>query len=331
MAVGPAVAGPVVRDDPGPRLGVLRLVRVPVEPATRGPVQGEHREAVRVTPLGETEGAAVCGGGELLVARHGQDASRSPPGAGYDQIRLIWRRSHPVPCQSDAPNARDSTRAPCDGGPRALTCVFLVPTATSRLPCSRLVIDTWKPRPSPTCRSSPMAEHDGTPNGYVPARHPTHDEDSWHDAADERTGRRHGRRVRRPRRDRRALPADAGHPLLRPRPADRLVRRRPDRRRVRSVTALHVLRAGRDGRDRSSPRRASSPAVGRSGLAARVPRRSRRPPGRRSPRSQPSRRRRRRTRPRRRSTSRPPGPTARDGVRDPAGAGRARRCSAPSP
>ena len=32
-----------------------------------------------------------------------------------------------------------------------------------------------------------MAEHDGTPNGYVPARHPTRDEDSWHDAADERT------------------------------------------------------------------------------------------------------------------------------------------------
>ena len=32
-----------------------------------------------------------------------------------------------------------------------------------------------------------MAEHDGTPNGYVPARHPAHDEDSWHDAADERT------------------------------------------------------------------------------------------------------------------------------------------------
>ncbi len=32
-----------------------------------------------------------------------------------------------------------------------------------------------------------MAEHDGTPNGYVPARHPARDEDSWHDAADERT------------------------------------------------------------------------------------------------------------------------------------------------
>jgi MinD-like ATPase involved in chromosome partitioning or flagellar assembly len=31
-----------------------------------------------------------------------------------------------------------------------------------------------------------MAEHDGTPNGYVPARHPSHDEDSWRDAPDER-------------------------------------------------------------------------------------------------------------------------------------------------
>jgi MinD-like ATPase involved in chromosome partitioning or flagellar assembly len=30
-----------------------------------------------------------------------------------------------------------------------------------------------------------MAEHDATPNGYVPARHPSHDEDSWHDAPDE--------------------------------------------------------------------------------------------------------------------------------------------------
>jgi MinD-like ATPase involved in chromosome partitioning or flagellar assembly len=31
-----------------------------------------------------------------------------------------------------------------------------------------------------------MAEHDGTPNGYVPARHPSHDEDSWHDGPDDR-------------------------------------------------------------------------------------------------------------------------------------------------
>jgi MinD-like ATPase involved in chromosome partitioning or flagellar assembly len=30
-----------------------------------------------------------------------------------------------------------------------------------------------------------MAEHDATPNGYVPARHPAHDEDIWQDAPDE--------------------------------------------------------------------------------------------------------------------------------------------------